>query len=989
MIKDFCHYPSVLITGLLLLLLSTNVFADNLSSSCFNTTVNDVSNTCYTITPPLVDASGFTIDGNEMGGEWTGAKSKNLIGNMDGSFKVLRSADAVYLLITVNDVSYNASDRIRVFFDVLHSQDNTTDDNIEFRVKRDTGGSPNHQKITSSGTTTWNPAALGSELGVSSGASAWTIELKLTASELGVSDLPPIIGFAIEAESPYSGDLTSWPSEINSDSPSTWANLKTRYPIKYMIVLDRSGSMLSQNKWNDAKKAANFLANTMAILQDAKYFVDSLGVTTFSWSCSGNTNETTTPKPLAPIAAFPLGNYIDAAQPVGSPLNCTPIGKGLDEAFTALGTGAEETQRVVLLLSDGLHNEPNGYPASESDQVPLLPSYLSYQPCVLGGWGYCPGGTDHKIQVNTVAVGQDSGVDTALLTNIKNYFAGTGATYNITTNVEDLKQFFIQSLDEIYQMNLASSGPSGTEFTVDPNNRKLVVILSWTTPASAVTFSLQQKTTPGDTWKNVACTTSATENTTVGYAICIVNNPLSGTWRAVNGMGTPVMTADRQFALLDLNLRARFAIDQKVHGTGRDVILTADLNEAGAPVAHDPANHPVKVTVIIKRPGEGFGTYVSTHTLERCEPSSPTLPPFEQERSRSTTSAVAIGMAAATTQPSSGDPKSPRFEKIDALFKLCQKEGLIFVEDPGIDLYDDGTHGDVIANDGIYTLRFTNTQYEGSYVFRFKAEGISPMGSAFSRVKTIAEYLRVEVDPSETVFSWREYQQSGTIVVGQFYVTPRDKFKGYLGPGYPEQIQFQTTAGSFIGPVTDHNNGIYSQLLRYDTLTDRPVVTAAVQDMELTPIKVFKAFEVVPFVGYFFFDSALGLDDGAVAGARLGYRVTNQFALELEGAVTFTEDTAGDSGHVYQAMANVRYDLYSLRVRRLVPYVTAGAGYVFFRGFGMDDEAPVVHGGVGSTLELGNSFGIRVDGRIFQIGSAMNAGSTTNLQVTGGLLFRF
>ena len=200
MIKKFCHYPVVLITGLLLLLLSTNVFADNGTSSCVNTIVNnDGSNTCYTITPPLVDASGFTIDGNEMGGEWTGAKSKNLIGDMAGSFKVLRSANAVYLLITVSDGSYNTSDRISIFFDVLHNHATTTDD-IEFRVKRDTGGSPNHQKITSSGTTTWNPAALGSELGVSSGV-AWTIELKLTASELGLSDLPPIIGFAIEAES--------------------------------------------------------------------------------------------------------------------------------------------------------------------------------------------------------------------------------------------------------------------------------------------------------------------------------------------------------------------------------------------------------------------------------------------------------------------------------------------------------------------------------------------------------------------------------------------------------------------------------------------------------------------------------------------------------------------------------------------------------------------------------------------------------------------
>ena len=217
----------------------------------------------------------------------------------------------------------------------------------------------------------------------------------------------------------------------------------------------------------------------------------------------------------------------------------------------------------------------------------------------------------------------------------------------------------------------------------------------------------------------------------------------------------------------------------------------------------------------------------------------------------------------------------------------------------------------------------------------------------------------------------------------------RDKFKGYLGPGYPEQIQFKTTAGSFIGPVTDHNNGIYSQLLHYDILTDRPVVTVAVQDKELSPIKVYKPFELVLFAGRFFFDNSLKLDDGTVYGLRMGYRLTNQLVLELEGGITPTETTASDSGEVIQALVNARYDLHALRVGRWLPYVTAGVGYVFFRGFGMDDEAPVVHGGVGSTLELGNSFGIRIDARVFQIGDVMNAGATTNLQVTGGLVFRF
>jgi len=172
-----------------------------------------------------------------------------------------------------------------------------------------------------------------------------------------------------------------------------------------------------------------------------------------------------------------------------------------------------------------------------------------------------------------------------------------------------------------------------------------------------------------------------------------------------------------------------------------------------------------------------------------------------------------------------GEPKAARFVKMDALLKACGKPGLAFVEDPGIDLYDDGTHGDVTANDGIYTLQFLNTQYEGSYVFRFKAIGTSPSHSDFARIKTQAAYVRVNVDPTQTTFGSRIYQQAGNIVTREYFLIPRDRFRGYLGPGFPDEIHFGTTAGTFISPVVDYNNGIYSQFLRYDTTTDNPVVS--------------------------------------------------------------------------------------------------------------------------------------------------------------------
>lgn len=808
---------------------SGNLRADD-ASGCPLTSVNGAVNNCYTVTPPT---GTVTVDGQLTGTEWTGPPLKDLTGDFLAKVRFKRSGNNLHFLVSVDDAVFNAADRIELHFDPLHNHATTADD-IVFRIKR---GNADHRKISNDGATDvqWVPAA---NLAISDSQpstpdfppTGWAAEFTITAADLGKADLPEIMGISVLVDDQTNGNQTSWPSPFPA-TPATWANLKTRYPIEYMIVLDQSGSMLSQNKWDNAKKAANFLANTMSILREATYFEDKIGVVTFSWNNGANIDQTTTPKPLAAVSAFPLGNYADAAPAVVSPQSdyYTPIGKGLDAAFNGLGTGVEETQRVVLFLSDGLHNRP-------STQVPLLPSHLNYDPCSgVAGWGICPVGTDIRVQVNTVALGQDSGVDTALLTNIKNRFAGLfDSTYNITTNVEDLKQTFISSLDDLYQMNLASSGVSGTEFTVNAGERRLVVIQSWTNALNATTVSLQQKAVVADPFSNVACSSPSASDTSVGYGICIVNDPQPGIWRALDGAGNPI-TADRQFVLVDLNLRARFAIDQKVHGTGQDIVLTADLNEAGVPVTHNPTTHPVKVTVLIKRPGEGFGTYVSSHSPDNCEPRSPELPPIIREPGLLRGNASPGAFTATVPQPTNADVKPARFEKIDTLFKHCKKDDLIFIEDPGIALYDDGTHGDLTPKDGIYTLRFLNTQYDGSYVFRFNASGTSPSGSAFSRVKTMAEYVRVEVDSSHTDFGSRNYQQSGNFVVKEFYVTPRDRFSGYLGPGYPDQVQFYTTGGQWVSPVIDYNNGIYSRLLSYDQTQGQPDVTPVVQGKPIVP----------------------------------------------------------------------------------------------------------------------------------------------------------
>ena len=75
-------------------------------------------------------------------------------------------------------------------------------------------------------------------------------------------------------------------------------------------------------------------------------------------------------------------------------------------------------------------------------------------------------------------------------------------------------------------------------------------------------------------------------------------------------------------------------------------------------------------------------------------------------------------------------------------------------------LYDDGTHGDADADDGVYTSLFSETEIPGSYTFHFVGSDI-PCGEGFvtTREWTKSLYNEVAIDPDYSDIS---IQRSGT-----------------------------------------------------------------------------------------------------------------------------------------------------------------------------------------------------------------------------------
>lgn len=804
-----------------------------------------------------------TVDANEYvsGGPFSLLDG---VGTPVGTYEIqtyrnaLGSIEEIQFFFSITDVSDNPDiDEIRIRFDSDHSHStingNPDESDRTVRIIRNVSGGGGVGDVLIAQMDTSLPGTTLSNLNAANwnivGASnPWTAEVKLDSSDLGLGYIPNLMGMhinVIRSSSPSSIDDSpaNYPQNILSTSIAQWANIKTRDPMNYALVLDRSGSMddsidgTSNNfeRWNSAIIASEIF--TQLFHTFSGNFDDRIGVLTFTsdlpyYSGCGNDDVVlTSGANFDVLNTIVVDDYVVNQIGGAVPANCTPIKGALNHTFDEINDHVD-ADNIILLLSDGFHNSPS---SNYTDTV------YDYNTSIQADF-----------EVNTVALESetDTNADTGLLHDISLDFDGQSAIYHDATSKAEVIDSFADILtDRLYVNRTAVNNLTG-QFTVNGDEPNLTVMLVWLTTVmdprnfrlkppstNAITPSLGDASYPTAIYHQHRNTTAGLEYEVAYYQI---DNPELGSWTIWQEAADSPLIADNNLALFDPNVYARFNAKR----SGENILLTAPLKEAGNPMLAPDAN----VTVKVSRPDEGIGTVLSTLQFD-CRIAEPSLPNIDIIRSAivtgrnklNSTQFLDLTKLALFNQKASssgtvkvGDQLPLHMQKLDALFNVCEKVGFNR-SDNSLQLYDDGSHGDVVANDGIHSLLLTDTDKEGTYIFDFEAKGNTPSGSEFSRVRKFSYHKSVNVFNFGTLIGDRILFEEGDLVTREYYVLPLSASKEYLGPGHLSEVNYYVDNSKPLGSVNDYLNGYYSQIVQYQKSQGEPTVAVVVQGKPILP----------------------------------------------------------------------------------------------------------------------------------------------------------
>lgn len=489
----------------------------------------------------------------------------------------------------------------------------------------------------------------------------------------------------------------------------------------------------------------------------------------------------------------------------------TPLLAGLT---TAAGIFGDEKPRAIVLLSDGYHNCPNIVNSTDPEVTALINNLNA-----------------SSTRVYTIGFGMPADVDHPLLTRLATDTGGK--FYDVTTAAFNPAAWSpATELQATYKAILVDA--LGLETAVDPTgviisgqhitrgvkinelDYRVSFFLSWETPKEN-RLGLKVKTSDG------------------------IEVPLTGTTPGVSfthGKTYKVLSLDRTFlhkagkigpsawtleinpdgllegerenyqysVILDSPLKMEPSFDRPAYKVGDPILLTAKMTAGGRPIL-GLSGVSVKMTM----PKDGRGNWFAKNKVNAEE-----LRDISEKRNGETLSLITR----------------------KALY-LTEKKKIAFpgrTKPTALRMYDDGTHGDAVANDGIYSVMIAKTSVEGTYSFDFYATGSLGKGS-FERDKIIQKYMEIRPSSKYVIADVTKILlDDPKIKRFRIVITPKDALGNYFGPGHTKSINVRSTKGKLTGGVKDNLDGSYTILIDLPSKVDykQVYISGNVQDAKFS-----------------------------------------------------------------------------------------------------------------------------------------------------------
>jgi len=563
------------------------------------------------------------------------------------------------------------------------------------------------------------------------------------------------------------------------------------------LTLDSSGSMdwdISGNSGVPDEDTRLYKAQ-----EGSKYFLNllnffypnqaTIGIVTYPDSA----NNCPSMEVIYPLTMIDDTSVVDAEGNITgmSAYGITPMAEGLSAANDMLTNPAEN--KTIVLFTDGYHNCPSStdYYTSTTDRVGVLAYFNSI----------LVGVKDKGIKVYTIGYGAANEVDHPLLQHIATETGAGGVDvgyYNASNlPVNDL----VPAFKEVFVQGMGLESPVDPTVMIEAGgeNTHLVNITEYDNKV-AFTFSMSEAledplqfsvyTPDGESIYAMYLAGNDDIRYVAGgtYQIYFVKGSFlksrPGEWEIVVHNEFEVPFEYSYGVITESTLKMATGFDKEVYKTGNSIKVTARLTGNTFPMTG------AEVTVSVQKPSSGLGNWFADNPVTAEE-----LAMVPHEVAGELLSDV---YRASMALHAGG---------IDFPFTASQFS---------LELYDDGTHGDVTPGDGVYTNTYDDTDVEGVYTFAFTAKGVTPAGISYTREATSQRYVEVNVI-SESIFVVVDFSEIYEAEHRAYYiatVTPKDPFGNFLGPGYADSISLTATRGEFIGEVEDNLDGTYSLTLR-------------------------------------------------------------------------------------------------------------------------------------------------------------------------------